>query len=69
MVLVAAALSVIEVEPLGPDNTRVTTLGYRANTAYDPLFDFFTRANDARLRQLGQRFECGLIDSSAPRAR
>ena len=65
--LLASLASVIELEPLGPDSTRVTIsmVGYGADATYDRLFTFFTNGNALTLRQLRERFVTGPADWAA----
>jgi uncharacterized protein YndB with AHSA1/START domain len=65
--LLAQLASVIELEPLGPNSTRVTAsmMGYGTDAKYDRLFAFFTSGNALTLRQLRERFVTGPVDWAA----
>ncbi len=65
--LLASLATVMELEPLGAESTRVTItmMGYGVDTRYDRLFNFFTNGNGATLRQLRERFTTGPVDWAA----
>jgi hypothetical protein len=65
--LLADLATVIELEALSADRTRVTIsmMGYGTDPKYDRLFGFFTNGNGLTLRQLSERFTSGPVDWAA----
>jgi hypothetical protein len=65
--LLADLATVIELEALGDDSTRVTIsmMGYGTDPKYDRLFGFFTNGNGLTLTQLRERFTSGPINWAA----
>lgn len=65
--LIRRVSTVIELEPVGSDRTRVVTtmVGWGAGPAWDRLYGTFERDNAIVLRRLRKRFRSGPIDWAA----